>query len=289
MRYLSGAAFRRALEERLRTVSLASSIPLVRLRKMVAFDRFLARLVTDQPGHWILKGGLALQLRLGARARTTNDVDLLSTAHDTSLSLHESLVSIALLDLGDWFQFQVAESSPEHRLRFPVQSLLDGRTFETFHVDVGYDDPVLEAPDRLSGPPLLEFADIAPAIVPCYPLTQQIAEKVRTYTRGHLSGESTRIKDWVDILLMVEMGSFHAQLLRRALQATFDARKTHPLPQRLPLAPSEWEQVFRQYNRLMELDIESIADATESIARFIDPILQGKIEGDWDPIHWMWK
>jgi Nucleotidyl transferase AbiEii toxin, Type IV TA system len=289
MRYSSGADFRRALEERLRTASLASSIPLVRLRKMVAFDRFLARLVTDQPGHWILKGGLAHQLRLGARAQTTNDMDLLSTVHDTSLSLHQSLVSIALIDLGDWFQFQVAQSSLEHRLRFPVQSLLDGRTFETFHVDVGYDDPVLEAPDQLSGPPLLEFADIGPAIVPCYPLSQQIAEKVHAYTRGYLSGESTRIKDWVDILLMAEMGSFHAQLLRRALQATFDARQTHPLPQLLPLAPPEWEQVFRQYNRLMELDIESLADATESIARFIDPILQGEIEGDWDPINWMWK
>jgi len=209
---------------------------------MVAFDRFLARLVTDQPGHWILKGGLALQIRLGARARTTNDIDLLSTAPETSFNLHQALVSIALINPGDWFQFQVADSSREQRLRFHVQSLLDGRTFETFHVDVGYDDPVLEAPDRLAGPPVLEFADIGPAIVPCYPLTQQSAEKVHAYTRGYLSGESTRIKDWVDILLLAEMGPFQAQLLRRALQATFDVRTTHSLPARLPLPPSEWDK-----------------------------------------------
>ena len=71
MKYDSGSAFRRALEDRLRTHSLHSGIPLLRLRKMVAFDRFLARLLQHQPEGWILKGGLALQLRLGTETRTT--------------------------------------------------------------------------------------------------------------------------------------------------------------------------------------------------------------------------
>lgn len=41
MRYKTGAAFRRALEERLRQRSLEGGQPLTRLRKMVAFDRFV--------------------------------------------------------------------------------------------------------------------------------------------------------------------------------------------------------------------------------------------------------
>lgn len=49
MNYASGGDFRRALETRLRTLSLRDHTPLVRLRKMVAFDRFLARLITSQP------------------------------------------------------------------------------------------------------------------------------------------------------------------------------------------------------------------------------------------------
>ena len=64
MKYNSGSAFRRALEDRLRNQSLQSGVPLVRLRKMVAFDRFLARLIQSSPDEWVLKGGLALQLRL---------------------------------------------------------------------------------------------------------------------------------------------------------------------------------------------------------------------------------
>lgn len=67
MTYSSGAAFRRALEDRLLAQSLRSNTPLVRLRKLVAFDRFLARLVQTHPGGWLLKGG-------GAAAQTGHAV-----------------------------------------------------------------------------------------------------------------------------------------------------------------------------------------------------------------------
>ena len=49
MRYQTAVAFRRALEERLRPPSLEGGQPLARLRKMVAFDRFLARLGKKGP------------------------------------------------------------------------------------------------------------------------------------------------------------------------------------------------------------------------------------------------
>ena len=60
MRYATAGAFRQALEERLRQQSIGNNQPLTRLRKMVAFDRFLARLAKSNPGAWIIKGGFAL-------------------------------------------------------------------------------------------------------------------------------------------------------------------------------------------------------------------------------------
>ncbi len=289
MRYESGAAFRGALEDRLRTLSLSSRSPLVRLRKTVAFDRFLARLIVEKPDRWILKGGLALQFRLGPRARTTKGMDLLLTGPATGLDLHQVLVGTALRDLGDWFQFQVAQSHSEISPRFPLQSFLNGRSFEAFHLDVGFGDPVVEPPEYLRGPPLLDFAEIAPAVMPCYPLAQQIAEKVHAYTRSYHSGESTRIRDWVDILLMAEMGTFNALSLRRALEATFDARETHPLPEHLPTPPANWEPTFRQLNREMELGQPTLAAASDAIEQFIDPVLRGETNGEWDAIRWAWK
>ena len=78
MIYNTSRDFRQALEARIRNISLETEMPLVRLRKLVVFERFLIRLVHIQPDNWVLKGGYALQLRLGDRARTTKDIDLLA-------------------------------------------------------------------------------------------------------------------------------------------------------------------------------------------------------------------
>jgi hypothetical protein len=77
-RYLTAAAFRRALEDRLQDIAGNEGVDLQRLRRQVAFDRLLARLFrTEQPRAlpWVLKGGYAMELRIRA-ARTTKDIDL---------------------------------------------------------------------------------------------------------------------------------------------------------------------------------------------------------------------
>jgi Nucleotidyl transferase AbiEii toxin, Type IV TA system len=141
MSYSSGAAFRRALEDRLLAQSRESGVALVRLRKLVAFDRLLARLAAAEPGQWLLKGGVALQLRLGSLARTTRDMDLLLASPCSPI--YAALAHAAHLELADWFEFTVAPARDrlpgvgEGGLRFPVTALLDGRVFESFHVDVG--------------------------------------------------------------------------------------------------------------------------------------------------------
>lgn len=67
MRYPTAERFRAALEDRLRQQARTTSLPLVRLRKDVVFERLLARLLIAAPDRWILKGGLALDYRLGDR------------------------------------------------------------------------------------------------------------------------------------------------------------------------------------------------------------------------------
>lgn len=162
MRYESGADFRRALESRLRQHALRSGMSLTRLRKMVAFERFLARLVTAQPDAWVLKGGLALQFRLRERARTTQDIDLLLRHRVSADDVHRALVAAALLDLDDWFVFEVARSTHPADLRFPVQGLLDGRLFEAFHVDVGMGDPLKDCKQER-------------CVAPCRPPSKNVA------------------------------------------------------------------------------------------------------------------
>ena len=118
MNYQTGYAFRRALEARLLKQSTEGSLSLVRLRKLIAFDRFLARLLAVQPDGWLLKGGLALQLRLGQRARTTKDVDVLLRLPRPEIG--PTLLRAANLDLGDWFSLMVPRDPT------PLPGLADG-------------------------------------------------------------------------------------------------------------------------------------------------------------------
>lgn len=75
MRYAT-PAFRQALDERLKAEAARSGLGLARLRKRVAFELFLRRLVAVAPDRWILKGALALDFRFRATSRSTRDMDL---------------------------------------------------------------------------------------------------------------------------------------------------------------------------------------------------------------------
>lgn len=70
MTYGSPQALRMALEQRLLTTSREGGIALDRLRRRVLFERIVSRLQTAEPGRWVLKGGMALEVRLSDAARS---------------------------------------------------------------------------------------------------------------------------------------------------------------------------------------------------------------------------
>lgn len=294
MKYKTAAAFRHALEERLRQQSLSGGAPLARLRKMVAFDRFLARLAEKQPDAWIVKGGFALQLRLGERARTTKDIDVSAVNPWTRDQTIAHLRAAVSLKLGDWFEFEVGEpaeaatGAPGRGFRFPIRCLLDGRRFDTFHLDVGYGDPILEAPVELVAPNLLAFAEIAPARVRCYPLTTQIAEKLHTYTRTYATGETSRARDLADILLAASLAEFNGLKLKQAIDATFKARASHPVPPQMLDPPERIAASYRQVARELDLPWRTIEEAGHAAAQFLNPVLKSDARTRWNPVDWKW-
>ncbi|MCY4369647.1 MAG: hypothetical protein OXF41_09585 [bacterium] len=76
MPYSTPAALRAALDQRLRNQSQESGISVERLRRRVMHERIVVRLDLAEPGTWVVKGGLALDVRLGSRARASMDLDL---------------------------------------------------------------------------------------------------------------------------------------------------------------------------------------------------------------------
>jgi len=293
MRYASGAAFRAALDQRLKTEAERRGAGLGRLRKHVAFELFLRRLIAVAPGRWVLKGAFVLDLRLGAGTRPTKDIDL--GRDDSTEAAIEDIVAAQQLDLGDYFSFAAtrteafADTDEFAAIRFNVRAELGGRTFEQFIVDIGFTDPIAWPPDMIATSDLLAFAEIEPVEIPAVPVAQHIAEKVHAYTRryGESRRPSTRPKDLVDILLIATAETIAAGALHDALVRTFHTRARQPLPEALPEPPGDWR---RPFGRLAtEVGIEAdLHAAFQEASEFLNPVLGGAANGRWDPGSRSW-
>jgi|GraSoiStandDraft_16_1057320.scaffolds.fasta_scaffold42302_3 hypothetical protein len=258
--YKTAGAFRTALESRLQTRAREEATDLQRLRRQVAFDRFLARMFSKGPKAaypWLLKGGYAMELRMRA-ARTTKDIDL--TLHDgTRLSkdpgkrreeVRDMLQEAAATRFEDYFEFLVGEAredlegAPEGGSRYPVAGQMDGRDFARFHVDVGIGDEVLEPLDIVTGRDWLDFGGVAPPSFPVISAEQQFAEKLHVYSLPRGERANTRTKDLVDMVLLIRSGKLDKTKTGAAVRATFAKRGTHVVPAELDPPSAEWGGVF---------------------------------------------
>jgi predicted nucleotidyltransferase component of viral defense system len=215
--YASATAFRVALEDRLKKMAQEEGLDLQRLRRQAAFDRLLCRLFAEPNAPWLLKGGYAMELRLKT-ARTTRDIDLAmrrlptaSAGWDANASeVLESLREAGNLDLHDFFTFvfsdatQDLDAAPYGGARFPVDARLAGRTFAKFHLDVSTGDVLREPYETLSGRDWLRFAGIPSTCFPAVSPEEQFAEKLHAYTLPRVGRENTRVKDLVDLILLIE-------------------------------------------------------------------------------------
>ncbi len=262
---------------------------------MVVFDRLLARLLETAPNRWVVKGGIALDLRLGGRARTTKDLDL--ARRDDEERATDDLLAAAATDLGDFFRFSVERTAALDpvgegaAVRYRVRADLDGRKFEEIILDIGFGDPLPPIPDRLVGSGILEFAGIARIEVPALPLEQHLAEKLHAYTRAYGGGQpSSRVKDLVDLVLIRSCASFLADRVETEIRRTFTNRSTHELPSVLPQPPQDWASPYRSIAQAVGLD-PRLDEGFRLASECLDPILADLVSGEdeWDPGRGSWS
>jgi hypothetical protein len=292
VKYHNPRAFRQALEDRLKARPESTGAGLARNRKRVAFNRLLARLAAVAPGRWVLKGGFALDLRFGTRARTTKDIDIEWQA--TTDDLLEVLIAAADQDLGDFFTFTVERTTmPPERLggshRFKVTASLAGRMFEAFLLDVGVMSNPPPMTDTLVTDDFLAFADIPPVPVDAIGIEVQVAEKLHAYTRRYNNDRpSTRTKDLVDLALITELVMLKAPNLRDAIEMTFGRRGTHGQPRTLPPPPTDWAPQFRR----LALQVGIAPDLRvghDTASAMLNPLLAGAVrQGRWSPASRQW-
>ncbi len=282
--YASAEAFRRALEVRLNKAAETEQVQVNRLRRQVAFDRLLARLFRIDPAPWVLKGGYALELRFRA-ARATVDIDLTvqrvaaAAEADVNQIVRDMLQDAARLSLGDWFEYTIGppvldlDAAPYGGARFPVDTRMDGRSFARFHLDAGIGDAVIQPVEIIECRDWLSFAGIAAPQVQMISREQQFAEKLHAYTLPR-SSTNSRVKDLIDLALLIRSGGLSPTQAADALHLTFQRRRTHELPALLVEPPQDWERRFLALAE--ECQLEGDMDTVfNSVDEFFERMMKG--------------
>jgi hypothetical protein len=202
-------------------------------------------------------------------------------------------IAVQAVDLGDFFVFAIersrADDSPDAgSIRYRARAELAGRLFEEVLIDVAFSDRIDVRTETISGPGLLEFADIPPARVSALPLERHIAEKVHAYTRRYGAGRaSTRPKDLIDILIIAASTELDAKRLISALHDTFQSRATHDLPDSLPEPPADWKPAYKRLATELGL-VPDLSAAHRDAALLLDAALRGEAKGRWEPPRQAW-
>lgn len=287
--YQNAQSFRQALETRLANLSKEKNLDLERLRKEVAFDRFLARIFHEPiSSKWLLKGGYAMELRFFEKARATKDIDL-TCSHPSigrtagqdqiTAQIREELQDLALRDVKDWFEYLIKapvmdlQGAPYGGARFPVEVRLAGRRFTNFALDVGVGDVVLFVPEWREDHHFLDFAGIPSVKIPMISKEQQFAEKIHAYTLPREGSANSRTKDLIDLVLLIESGLDDKDKVREALKQTFGRRKTHELPTELLPPPRSWQRPYEALARDCGVVKKTLDDAFLFVTGFWKRIL----------------
>lgn len=278
----TAADFRKHLENHLRAHSTKTGESIQRLRRKVAFDRLLARIFSQVPSPFFLKGGYGMELRI-ARARATKDMDLTcikrlgDSKEPMSELILQDLQTLARVNLNDHFIYQIGqpqsdiENAPYGGSRHNVSTIIDNRPFIEFHLDVG-GDFLINQTEKIPGANWLEFCGIPSPIIAMISIEQQFAEKLHSYTLPR-EQPNTRTKDLIDLILLLKPPNRSPEAFQNAIQMVFRARNTHLLPAVLQQPPESWQKPFAKMAAECGIS-QSLQDGFTKVSAFYNA-LQG--------------
>ena len=247
-----------------------------RVRRLISFMALagaLRQAGRDEAGRpaFVVKGGVALELRLRDRARATRDMDLILNRDGGDL-----LPELEELLAAPYEGFTFRRKGEEHRMvngavRVKVQVSFRGREWGTVEVDVARREGETEV-ELVPGLPLLqEFGITGPEEVECLSLRHHVAQKLHAVTRPMPDGrQNDRFRDLIDLLLLRQFVNDHAALAA-ACTEVFSRRATHAWPPSIT-PPDEWRQPFARMAEETGLPIRELETAVAEVDAWISQI-----------------
>lgn len=222
---------------------------------------------------FLIKGGTAMELRLGLGARTTKDVDLVFRGDPRKMldALEEAFAT-------PYGEFSFRRKGPIEDIRdtggrrLAMQVEFAGSSWQTLQLEVAR--PEAEEPELV--PVAISLADFklnSPSVVACLSLRYQIAQKLHAVTERPDDRENLRFWDLIDLVFLREILSGDLVSVREACVQTFATRNAHAWPPELDV-PDSWRDPYaaaiEEIDRALPATVEAAAQAARDFIAEID-------------------
>ncbi|UCV29432.1 nucleotidyl transferase AbiEii/AbiGii toxin family protein [Ferribacterium limneticum] len=203
-----------------------------------ALERILYRLSQSAyADHFLLKGALLFTLWYDMPHRSTRDADLLGFGASDLESIARTFHDIASIEVADGIVFDPASVSVEEirkdagyaGARVLITAEIAKARCKT-QIDIGFGDAVTPGPVHAAYPVLID--DLPAPQLRTNPVYTVIAEKLHAIAL--LGMTNSRLKDYLDIWVLLDREVLNANTLAKAIAATF-IRRGMPLPVVLPV------------------------------------------------------
>jgi hypothetical protein len=251
---------RRALEQRITNAAKERGTTAARLRRLVGFA-VLCETLSEAVARGIIpvffvKGGVAVELRLGLLARATRDLDIgLCAPPNELLPLLDSALDVGFGDFGLRRRGE-ARALENGAVALEVAVVYLGRPWATVDLDLASATPDWET-DSVPPIALAELGLASPRSVPCLAIPAQIAQKIHALTEPEPRGRpNPRARDVLDVLLLVQLVETDDAAVRAACERVFAERASRPWPISSFAFPAAWHGILTELAREVHYDTD---------------------------------
>lgn len=255
-----------------------------------ALERLLYRL--SQSAHadrFLLKGAMLFTLWYDMPHRPTRDVDLLGFGSSDLASIKQTFKDIASVVTEDGMYFD-PESVPAEEIRKEagyagvrvlISAELAGARVKT-QLDIGFGDAVTPGPVQAVYPVMLD--EFPAPTLHAYPVYTVIAEKLHAIAL--LGMTNSRLKDYLDLCVLLERETLDADILAKAIVGTF-RRRGMPVPAVLPVGLSDEfandvsrQALWRAFLKKSQLNGMPLPELVAVLRARFEPVLQQAVSVD---------
>lgn len=225
---------------------------------------------TDDRHTFVIKGGVAMEIRLGMSARATRDVDMTFCGDRESL---DTALDIALADSYGGFSFRRSNLMPigqtgAHRAQIKMD--YRGKGWMTLDLEVTVADQSRVEVEMIPAISITDFQLLGPSRVATLSLRYQIAQKIHAVTEEIPGRDNSRVRDILDLVLLADLVSDMGRIKEACLDV-FNARAAHEWPPVITV-PSSWSKDYAGLVDNLALPAPTFDDAVTFVRDLIDNI-----------------